>query len=136
PTSLSEPNAVAARSAAPKVSATPVAPDGRPPLGATYDGAGTTFAVWAPAAESVELCLVDEDGRESRRPLSEEVQGSWHTHVAGVGPGQRYGFRVHGPWDPTTGHRFNPAKLLADPYARAFTGELVSHDAIYGHVAS
>jgi isoamylase len=108
-------------------------PDGCPPRGATYDGTGVTFALWAPLAERVEVCLLDPDGQERRVPLTEQTFGTWHTRVAGVGPGQRYGFRVHGPWDPHTGHRFNPAKLLVDPYARAITGDLVDHSAIFGH---
>ncbi|WP_020574713.1 glycogen debranching protein GlgX [Actinopolymorpha alba] len=107
-------------------------PDGCPPRGATYDGTGVTFALWAPMAERVELCLFDEEV-ERRIPLPEQQFGTWHGRVPGLHPGQRYGYRVHGPWDPQTGHRFNSAKLLADPYARAITGDVSDHSAIFGH---
>ncbi len=108
-------------------------PDGCPPRGATYDGSGVTFALWAPMAERVEVCLFAADGTERRVPLTEQLFGTWHGRIADVGPGQTYGFRVHGPWDPQTGHRFNPAKLLVDPYARAITGELARHSAVFAH---
>jgi len=108
-------------------------PDGCPPRGTTHDRAGTTFALWAPLAERVELCLTDPDGSEHRIPLREQMFGTWFTTVEGVEPGQRYGYRVHGPWDPQAGLRFNPAKLLVDPYARAITGDLQDHPAIFGH---
>ncbi|MGW2558076.1 glycogen debranching protein GlgX [Streptomyces sp. NPDC001514] len=98
------------------------------PLGARFrvgpDGvAGTNFALWAGGAEAVELCLFDEAGAETRAPLTELTHEIWHGFVPGVRPGQRYGFRVHGRWDPWTGARWNPAKLLLDPYARAVDGE-------------
>lgn len=98
---------------------------GRPyPLGATVDETGTNFAVaLSREAEGVELCLIAEDGAETRLPLAERHGSTWHAHVAGVGHGQRYGYRVHGPWDPTRGLWHNPAKILVDPYARAFSGE-------------
>ncbi|WP_192754655.1 glycogen debranching protein GlgX [Actinopolymorpha pittospori] len=108
-------------------------PDGGPPRGATFDGDGVTFALWSPMAERVEVCLFDGTA-ERRIPLTEQLFGVWFGHVHGVGPGQRYGFRVHGPWDPWTGHRFNPAKLLVDPYARAIDGEPTDHEATFGHV--
>ncbi|WP_419997945.1 glycogen debranching protein GlgX [Streptomyces boninensis] len=98
------------------------------PLGARYrrpgDGAveGTNFALWAGGAEAVELCLFDERGGERRLELAELTHEIWHGFVPGVRPGVRYGYRVHGRWDPWTGHRFNPAKLLLDPYARAVDG--------------
>ncbi|QWF82677.1 glycogen debranching protein GlgX [Amycolatopsis sp. CA-230715] len=89
------------------------------PLGATYDGVGTNFSLFSEAAEQVELCLFDEDGKETRAKL-EEVDGFvHHGYVLGVGPGQRYGFRVHGPYEPERGLRCNPNKLLIDPYAKA-----------------
>jgi isoamylase len=97
-------------------------PGRRYPLGATWDGAGTNFALFAENASDVELCLFDEEGRERRLALPERTAHDWHGYVPGVGPGQRYGFRVHGPYEPPAGHRFNPAKLLVDPYARAIEG--------------
>ncbi len=104
------------------------------PLGATADDEGTNFALWADEAERVEVCLFDEDGREQRIPLDEQTFHVWHGYLPGVRPGQRYGFRVHGPWDPASGHRFNPAKLLTDPYARAVDGRLTYDDRVSGHV--
>ncbi|RKT15837.1 glycogen operon protein [Streptomyces sp. 1114.5] len=91
--------------------------------------AGTNFALWAPGAEAVDLCLFDEDGQETRHRLTEQDVQIWHGFVPGVHPGTRYGFRVHGRWDPWTGARWNPAKLLLDPYARAIDGCYTSHDA-------
>jgi isoamylase len=105
-----------------------------PALGATVHDSGTTFAVHS-GGEAVVLCLYDEAGRETRIPLPERTHGIWHGHVPGVGHGQRYGFRVRGPWDPWHGHRYNPAKLLLDPYARAIDGDVVLHDALLGHDA-
>ncbi len=92
------------------------------PLGATWDGQGTNFAVFSEHATAVELCLVDDGGRETRIPLLECDNHVWHGYLPGVGPGQRYGYRVHGPWEPEHGHRFNPAKFLIDPSARAISG--------------
>jgi len=107
---------------------------GRPtPLGATWDGEGTNFALFAPQAESVELCLFDDDGAEHRVPLEDLTYHVWHGYVPRVGPRQRYGFRVDGPFDPARGLRWNPSKLLGDPYARAFDGEFVLDDAIFGY---
>ncbi|MCL2728424.1 MAG: glycogen debranching protein GlgX [Actinomycetia bacterium] len=100
-------------------------PDGRP---------GTNFALWAGGAESVELCLFDADGTETRAPLTELTHEVWHGFVPGVLPGRRYGYRVGGRWDPWTGARWNPAKLLLDPYARAVDGEFVLAPELYGHV--
>ncbi len=100
-------------------------------------GDGTSFAVFS-RGEAVELCLFaddDEDGATERRfPMEARPHGVWQAQVGGVGPGTRYGFRVHGPWDPSHGHRFNPAKLLLDPYARAISGELAADDAALGSV--
>ncbi len=96
---------------------------GRPlPLGAHWDGSGTTFSLFSRHATGVEVCLFDEAGREERVPLRERTAFVWHGRLPGVGPGQRYGYRVDGPWEPAHGHRFNPAKLLLDPYARAIDG--------------
>ena len=94
------------------------------PLGATPGDGGTNFAVASGIAEAVELCLFDEAGAETRVRLPEYEDGVWHGFVPGVGPGQAYGYRVHGPWDPGGGLRCNPAKLLLDPYARAMHGEV------------
>ena len=107
------------------------------PLGATYDAESTNFALWAPDAERVEVCLFDGDGdgeTETRHTLINRTFDVWHGRVPGVRPGTRYGFRVHGPWDPAAGLRFNPAKLLVDPYARAVDGDLVAHPAVFGHL--
>ncbi|MDX6556586.1 MAG: isoamylase [Miltoncostaeaceae bacterium] len=93
------------------------------PLGAAYDGVGTNFAVFSDVAEAVELCLFnDDDGEEVRVALTERDGGVWHTYLPRVVPGQRYGYRVHGPWDPARGLRCNASKLLLDPYARAIEG--------------
>jgi isoamylase len=98
---------------------------GRPfPLGATWDGRGTNFSLFSGNAERVELCLFDDEGRETRIALQERTAFDWHGYLHGVGPGQRYGYRVHGPWAPERGHRFNPAKLLLDPYAKAIDGQV------------
>ena len=94
------------------------------PLGATWDGQGTNFSLFSANAESVELCLFegDGDGGEERVRLHERAAHIWHCYLPGVGPGQRYGYRVFGAYDPEQGHRFNPAKLLIDPYAKAIDG--------------
>ena len=98
---------------------------GRPfPLGPTWDGAGTNFALFAENAERVELCLFDEEGREERIEVCDTTYLTWHCHVPGLRAGQRYGWRVHGPYEPSRGLRFNPAKLLLDPYARAIDGDV------------
>ncbi|MFI6900862.1 glycogen debranching protein GlgX [Nonomuraea sp. NPDC050394] len=104
------------------------------PLGATYDGAGTNFALFSEVAERVELCLFDEDGKESAVRLSECDGFVWHGYLPGVGPGHRYGYRVHGPHDPARGLRCNPAKLLLDPYAKAIEGEVTWDEAVYGYM--
>jgi isoamylase len=103
------------------------------PLGATYDGLGTNFSLFSDAAEAVELCLFDEDGNEERAELTELDALCWHGYAPHVGPGQRYGFRVHGPYDPPAGHRCNPAKLLLDPYAKAVDGEVRWDQAVFGY---
>src|SRR3954454_6091918 len=96
---------------------------GRPfPLGATWDGDGTNFALFTEHAERVELCLFDDDDNEERYTLTERTAFNWHGYLPGVGPGQRYGYRVYGAYEPAAGHRFNPAKLLIDPYAKAIGG--------------
>jgi isoamylase len=104
---------------------------GRPfPLGATWDGGGTNFSVFSEHAERVELCLFDDDDVETKIEMTERHALNWHCYLPDVGPGQRYGYRVHGPYAPLEGHRFNPAKLLIDPYAKAVDGVVDwAHDA-------
>ncbi|MBV8395542.1 MAG: glycogen debranching protein GlgX [Actinobacteria bacterium] len=99
------------------------------PLGPIWDGGGTNFSVFSENAERVELCLFDDDGNEERIEMTERTAFNWHCYVPGVGPGQRYGYRVHGPYDPAQGQRFNPAKLLIDPYAKAIEGPVDYHAA-------
>jgi len=94
------------------------------PLGATYDGAGTNFTLFSEIAVGVELCLFDDDGDETRVPILERDALVWHIYLPRVGPGQRYGYRVHGPYDPRRGHRCDPSKLLIDPYAKALDGAI------------
>jgi glycogen operon protein len=108
------------------------------PLGATWDGGGVNFALWSEHATAVELCLFDPaaPARETARlALSARDRGVWHGYVPGLGPGALYGFRVHGPWAPAEGHRFNPAKLLVDPYARAIAGHFRWHPSLAGEAA-
>jgi glycogen operon protein len=107
---------------------------GKPfPLGATPDGTGTNFAVASEVAEAVEVCLFAEDGTETRVELPERTAHVFHGHLPGVGPGARYGLRVHGPWDPPAGLRCNPAKLLLDPHATAIDGGVQWGQAVFGH---
>jgi isoamylase len=107
---------------------------GKPyPLGATWDGKGTNFALFSEHATGVELCLFDKHGRETRLPLTEVSNFVWHGYVPSVGPGQRYGFRVYGPYEPHVGHRFNPNKLLIDPYAKAIEGDVKFGEATFGY---
>ncbi|MCI2266101.1 glycogen debranching protein GlgX [Sediminivirga luteola] len=94
------------------------------PLGATFDGSGTNFALFSEVAEKVELCLFDDDGAETRIELTEVDAFVWHCYLPDVGPGQHYGYRVHGPYDPADGKRCDPSKLLLDPYAKAISGEI------------
>jgi glycogen operon protein len=103
------------------------------PLGARVDGDGVNFALYSASAERVELCLFDADGRETRIDALGHTGSVWHLHVAGVGAGQRYGWRVHGPYAPERGERHNPAKLLVDPYARALDGALDWRGPVYGY---
>jgi len=110
---------------------------GRPyPLGATWDGAGVNFALYSEHAERVDLCLFDgpDATEESRRvALPERTDMVWHGYLSDVRPGQLYGYRVHGPYDPEAGHRFNPAKVLLDPYAKAIGRNLRWDDRLFGH---
>src|SRR6059058_5324795 len=108
------------------------------PLGATWDGAGVNFALFSENARAVELCLFNsmDDERESRRvALTEHTDLVWHAYLPEVRPGQLYGYRVHGPYEPKAGHRFNPHKLLLDPYARAHMGELKWDPACFGYIS-
>ncbi|MEO1093006.1 MAG: glycogen debranching protein GlgX [Pseudomonadota bacterium] len=105
------------------------------PLGATWDGAGTNFAIFSAHASRVQLCLFDARGRREthRLDLPEMTHEVWHGYLPDVRPGQLYGYRVHGPYAPTEGHRFNPNKLLIDPYAKALSGSIKWHDALFGY---
>jgi glycogen operon protein len=103
------------------------------PLGATYDGVGTNFALFSEVAERVDLCLFDEDGAETAIGLHEVDGFVWHGYLPGIGPGQRYGYRVHGRYDPAAGQRCNPAKLLLDPYAKAVEGSLRWDPAVFAY---
>ena len=103
------------------------------PLGATFDGNGTNFALFSEIADGVTLCLIDEEGLETQVPLTEVDGYVWHGYLPGVQPGQRYGYRVSGEWDPATGRRCNPAKLLLDPYAKATTGDIRWGQSMFGY---
>ena len=110
---------------------------GRPyPLGATWEGAGVNFSIYSEHATGVELCLFDGRGGDqqiARIRLTEQTDQVWHVHLPEIRPGQRYGYRVHGPYDPTNGHRFNPAKLLLDPYAKAIDRTIRWSDTLFGY---
>jgi isoamylase len=101
------------------------------PLGSSYDGAGTNFSIFSEIAEGVDLCLFDDHGNETKIALPEVTSFCWHGYLPNVGPGQRYGFRVHGPWNPQEGQRCHPSKLLLDPYARAVEGEVKWDQAVF-----
>ncbi|MGO9250683.1 MAG: glycogen debranching protein, partial [Mycobacterium sp.] len=103
------------------------------PLGASYDGAGTNFSLFSDIAEKVDLCLIDDEGNESRIPLDEVDGYVWHAYLPNITPGQRYGFRVYGSWDPAAGHRCDPSKLLLDPYGKAFHGDFQFGPALYSY---
>lgn len=107
---------------------------GKPyPLGATFDGSGVNFAIFSEIADRVELCLIDDSGEETRLDLPEVDGFVWHGFLPGLQPGQRYGFRVHGPYDPAKGHRCNPAKLLLDPYAKAIDGQGDGDESLFSY---
>jgi isoamylase len=107
---------------------------GRPyPPGASYDGAGVNFAIFSEVADKVELCLLSGEGEETRVALPETDGFVHHGYLPGVQPGQRNGYRVHGPWDPVHGHRCNPTKLLVDPYAKAIEGQADGHESLFSH---
>ncbi|OFK61680.1 glycogen debranching protein GlgX [Corynebacterium sp. HMSC078A10] len=103
------------------------------PLGSTFDGAGTNFAIFSEIAEKVELCLIDHDGSEERIELTEVTAHVWHAYLPNVSPGQRYGYRIHGPYEPEHGLRCDPSKLLVDPYARAFDGDFDGDASLYSY---
>ena len=105
------------------------------PLGATWDGSGTNFALFSAHAEKVELCLFDDSGEKeiARIPLPEFTHEIWHGYLPDARPRQLYGYRVYGPYDPKAGHRFNHHKLLLDPYAKAIHGTLRWDDAVFGY---
>ncbi len=107
----------------------------KPELGAEYTGAGTHFAVFSANAEKIELCLYTDDGKTetARMALPKREGDIWSGYIAGIGPGTVYGYRAHGPYDPANGHRFNPNKLLLDPYAKQIIGDLKWDDALYGY---
>lgn len=107
---------------------------GKPyPLGATFDGTGTNFAIFSSVADKIELCLVDDDLNEERIEMREVDAYVWHCYVPGIRPGQRYGYRVHGPYDPDNGHRCDPSKILLDPYAKAIEGQVENHQANFSY---
>ncbi len=106
------------------------------PLGATWDGEGVNFALYADNATGVELCLFnDADSKKERLKIEvkERSHHVWHCYVPDLEPGQLYGYRVHGPYEPQNGHRFNHHKLLIDPYAKAISGTIEWHDSLYGY---
>src|SRR5215472_1605143 len=103
------------------------------PLGATWDGWGTNFALFSEVAERVELCLFDEAGTESRVALTEVDGFVWHGYLPAISPGQRYGYRVYGPYDPRRGARCSPAKLLLDPYGKAVDGDVAWDEALFDY---
>jgi glycogen operon protein len=121
------------RAATPPVTQAEVWPGKAYPLGATYDGTGTNFAVFSEAAERVELCLFDAGGEETRYTLPEVDGFVWHVFIPNIEPGQRYGYRVHGPYDPTAGQRCNASKLLLDPYAKAIEGTFEWNQSLFGY---
>jgi isoamylase len=111
----------------------PVWPGSAYPLGATYDGAGTNFSLFSEVAEAVELCLIAKDGTETRIRMDEVDGYVWHAYLPSVSPGQRYGYRVHGPYDPAAGLRCDPSKLLLDPYGKAFDGDFDGDRSLFSY---
>src|SRR5687767_13362889 len=106
------------------------------PLGATWDGAGVNFALFSEYAAAVDLCLFDTNDAnavETRVRIKEMDNHVWHVYIPGIQPGQLYGYRVYGPYDPANGFRFNPNKLLIDPYAKAISGTIDWNDTLFGY---
>ncbi|MDF2897987.1 MAG: malto-oligosyltrehalose synthase, partial [Rhodococcus erythropolis] len=118
---------------APSATPIPVWPGSAYPLGATYDGAGTNFSLFSEVAEAVELCLIAKDGTETRIRMDEVDGYVWHAYLPSVSPGQRYGYRVHGPYDPAAGLRCDPSKLLLDPYGKAFDGDFDGDRSLFSY---
>ena len=106
------------------------------PLGANFDGSGTNFALYSSAADAVELCLFAADGAEERIPVTERDADVWHVFLPSVQPGQRYGYRIHGAYDPDSGLRCEPHKVLLDPYAKAVDGHIDWDEACFGYLWS
>src|SRR5690606_5899663 len=110
---------------------------GKPyPLGATWDGEGVNFSLYAENATKVQVCLFDSDAadaHEEKITLTERTHQVWHGYIPGLKPGQRYGYRVHGPFEPNEGHRYNPHKLLLHPYATAIAGVVNAHEVHFGY---
>ena len=103
------------------------------PLGATYDGAGVNFALFSQAAERVQLCLFDDDDNETRVEVTEQNSYVWHVYLPGIQPGQRYGYRIYGKYDPDNGDRCDPSKLLLDPYAKAIDGMIDGDASLFSY---
>lgn len=112
---------------------TQIWPGSRAPLGATFDGSGTNFALYSAVATKVELCLFDHEGNENRIELTEVDNDVWHCYLPGIVPGHHYGYRVYGPYDPANGHRCDPSKLLLDPYAKAISGTVKNDLSLFSY---
>ena len=112
---------------------TQIWPGSRAPLGATFDGSGTNFALYSAVATKVELCLFDREGNENRTELTEVDNDVWHCYLPGIAPGHQYGYRVYGPYDPANGHRCDPSKLLLDPYAKAISGTVKNDPSLFSY---
>lgn len=112
---------------------TQIWPGSRAPLGATFDGSGTNFALYSAVATKVELCLFDREGNENRIELTEVDNDVWHCYLPGIAPGHQYGYRVYGPYDPANGHRCDPSKLLLDPYAKAISGTVKNNPSLFSY---
>ena len=112
---------------------TQIWPGNRAPLGATFDGSGTNFALYSAVTTKVELCLFDREGNENRIELTEVDNDVWHCYLPGIVPGHHYGYRVYGPYDPANGHRCDPSKLLLDPYAKAISGTVKNDPSLFSY---
>lgn len=112
---------------------TQIWPGSRAPLGATFDGSGTNFALYSAVATKVELCLFDREGNENRIELTEVDNDVWHCYLPGIAPGHQYGYRVYGPYDPANGHRCDPSKLLLDPYTKAISGTVKNDPSLFSY---